>query len=91
MLPYAIAAAVVAAAALLSGLIGGERNTIILGLVGVGLAWSAFRGSVISPFLRVFLVIFSAEFVLIGLAFLIGKAGYWPDALKAMTYPSSCR
>jgi len=87
MLPYAIAAAVIAAAALLTGLTGGERNTIILGLVGVGLAWSAFRGSVISPFLRVFLVIFSAEFVLIGLAFLIGKAGYWPDALKAMTIP----
>jgi vitamin B12/bleomycin/antimicrobial peptide transport system ATP-binding/permease protein len=87
MLPYAIAAAVIAAASLISGLSGGDRNAIILGVVGAGLAWSAFRGNVISPFLRVFLVIFSAEYALTGLAFLMGKYGYWLEALQAITIP----
>jgi vitamin B12/bleomycin/antimicrobial peptide transport system ATP-binding/permease protein len=87
MLPYAIAAAIIAAASLISGLAGGDRNAIILGVVGAGLAWSAFRGSVISPFLRVFLVIFSAEYVLTGLAFLLGKHGFWPEVLEALTIP----
>jgi vitamin B12/bleomycin/antimicrobial peptide transport system ATP-binding/permease protein len=87
MLPYAIAAAIVTALSLVSGAVAGDRNTLILALVGAGLAWSALRGSVISPFLRVFLVIFSAEFVLTGLCYLAGKNGFWPEALKAITIP----
>jgi vitamin B12/bleomycin/antimicrobial peptide transport system ATP-binding/permease protein len=88
MLPYAIAAAIMGAAALISGLVGGDRNALILGAVGAGLAWSAYRGDVISPFLRVFLVIFSAEFVLTALCYLLGKNGLWPAALEALTIPS---
>jgi vitamin B12/bleomycin/antimicrobial peptide transport system ATP-binding/permease protein len=88
MLPYAIAAAIMGAAALLSGLIGGDRNALILGIVGAGLAWSAYRGNVISPFLRVFLVIFSAEFTLTALCYLLAKNGFWPEALQAIAIPS---
>jgi vitamin B12/bleomycin/antimicrobial peptide transport system ATP-binding/permease protein len=88
MLPYAIAAAIMGAAALISGLVGGDRNALILGVVGAGLAWSAYRGNVISPFLRVFLVIFSAEFVLTTLCYLVAKNSLWPAILEALTIPS---
>jgi vitamin B12/bleomycin/antimicrobial peptide transport system ATP-binding/permease protein len=88
MLPYAIAAAIMGAAALVSGLVGGDRNALILGAVGAGLAWSAYRGNVISPFLRVFLVIFSAEFVLTALCYLLAKNGFWPASLEAVAIPS---
>ncbi len=88
MLPFAIAAAIVALASLMGGIIEGDRARLILGVVGGGLAWSAFRGNLISPFLRVLLVIFSAEFVLTGVGFLLGRHGLWPSALSAITIPN---
>ncbi len=87
MLPYAIAVAVVTALSLISGIAGGDRSALILAVVGAGITWSAYKGSTISPFLRVFLVIFSAEFVLTGLCYLAGKNGLWPEALSALTIP----
>ncbi len=86
MLPFAIAAAVVAAAALISGLTG-ERTALILGAVGLGLAFAAFRGGRVSSFLRVFLVIFSVEYVVTGAAYLLAKHGIWPEAYKALAIP----
>ena len=88
MLPHAVAAALVAAAALVSGLVDGDRGGLIIGAVGLGLAWSAFRGGVISPFLRVFLVIFSIEFVATGLGWVLAKRGWWPEALQAIAIPT---
>jgi len=88
MLPHAIAAAIVAAASLVSGLADGDRGGLVLGVVGVGLAWSAFRGGLISPFLRVFLVIFSVEYVVTGLGYLMARNGLWPQALAELSIPS---
>jgi vitamin B12/bleomycin/antimicrobial peptide transport system ATP-binding/permease protein len=87
MLPYAIAAAVIAAASLISGF-SGDRMPLVLAAVGAGLAFSAFRAAVISPFLRVFMVIFSAEYALTGLGYLMGKHGFWPEALGAIAIPA---
>ncbi len=86
MLPFAIAVAVVAAAALISGLTG-ERTALILGAVGLGLAFAAFRGGRVSSFLRVFLVIFSVEYVATGAAYLLAKHGVWPQAYQGLAVP----
>jgi vitamin B12/bleomycin/antimicrobial peptide transport system ATP-binding/permease protein len=87
MLPYAIAVAIVAAASLVSAAFGGGRGPLVLGLVGLGLAWAAFRGGAVSSFLRVFLVIFTVEYAVTGTAFLLAQNGVWPQAYRALAIP----
>ncbi len=87
MFPYAVAAAIVAAASLLTGVTGGGRGPLVLGIVGLGLAFSAFRGAQVSSFLRLFLVIFSLEYIGLGTAYLLAQHGIWPEAYKSLTIP----
>ena len=87
MFPFAVAAAIVAAAALLTGLTGSSRTPLVLAVVGAGLAFAAYRGTRVSSFLRLFLVIFSVEFVVTGAAYLLAQNGIWPEAYRSLSVP----
>jgi vitamin B12/bleomycin/antimicrobial peptide transport system ATP-binding/permease protein len=88
MKPYAIAAAIAAALAFISGVAGGDRMALVIAGVGAGVAFAAYRGETISAFLRVLLTVFSAEYALTAAAYLLGKNGWWPETLNAITIPS---
>jgi vitamin B12/bleomycin/antimicrobial peptide transport system ATP-binding/permease protein len=88
MKSFAIAAAVTGLLALIGGVAGGDRMALVLAAVGAGVAFAAWRGERISAFLRVLLTVFSLEYAVLGAAYLLGKNGWWPHALKAITIPS---
>jgi vitamin B12/bleomycin/antimicrobial peptide transport system ATP-binding/permease protein len=81
------AAAVTAALALTSGLFDTDRLGLVLGVVGALLAFAVWRGRDLSAFLKVLLTVFTFEYALTGLGYLLGRNGMWPDALKAVTIP----
>jgi vitamin B12/bleomycin/antimicrobial peptide transport system ATP-binding/permease protein len=87
MIPYASAAALVAAIALVAGVAGASAAVIGLGAVGALVAYVAWSSPKISPFLRLFIVIFSAEYAITGAAHLLGRNGWWPQALEAVKIP----
>ncbi len=87
MLPYAIAAAVMGAIALLTGIGAQDKVSMGLGVVGALLTYVAWQSVRISAFLRLFIVIFAVEFVVTGAAHLAGKYGYWPEAYEALKIP----
>jgi vitamin B12/bleomycin/antimicrobial peptide transport system ATP-binding/permease protein len=87
MKPYAIAAAITALIALVAGVSLGDRMSYVLAAVGLALALSAWRADVISAFLRVLMTVFTVEYAVTGVAYVLGKAGMWPEALKAITIP----
>ena len=88
MLPYAVAVAAVALLSLIAGVTGGDKLTIGLGVVGLLLAVAALKAATISAFLRLFIVIFAAEYAVTGLGYLMGANGYWPAAYAALKIPS---
>jgi vitamin B12/bleomycin/antimicrobial peptide transport system ATP-binding/permease protein len=84
----AIASAVVAVLCLAFGGVGGQKALMGLGAVGILLAWAAYQSPRISAFLRLFITVFSIEYVVLSLAYLAGAQGYWPEALQAVSIPS---
>jgi putative ATP-binding cassette transporter len=87
MKTYAIAAVITAALALLGGLLGGDRLAFVLAAVGAALAAAAWRANAISAFLRVLMTVFTLEYAVIGVAYLLGMVGWWPEAWKAVMIP----
>ncbi len=87
MLHYAIAAAIMGAAAFLTGIVAQDKVSMGLGLVGVLLAYVAWQSVRISAFLRLFVVIFAVEYAVTGAAHLAGKYGYWPEVYQALKIP----
>ncbi len=81
------AVAATAVLALAYGLFGGDRMALILAAVGGLLAFSTYRSPAVSSFLRVLMTVFAVEFALMGVAYMLGKAGWWPETLKAITIP----
>jgi vitamin B12/bleomycin/antimicrobial peptide transport system ATP-binding/permease protein len=80
-----IGVTIAAAIALVAGITKGDVDVLGLaadptllsiGAVGLTLALTAFRSSLISPFLRVFSTIFAVEYVVTGLAYVAGRAGW---------------
>jgi putative ATP-binding cassette transporter len=88
MKPFALAAALVGASALLIGATGWDGLTFGLGVVGFLVAAATFASARISPFLRVFMTIFSTEYAVTGAGYLLGARGWWPEALSAIKIPS---
>jgi vitamin B12/bleomycin/antimicrobial peptide transport system ATP-binding/permease protein len=88
MRPYAIAAAVTALLALIGGITGGDRMAFVLAAVGGAFAAAAWRADAMSAFLRVLMTVFALEYAVTGVAYLLGKNGWWPDALAAIAIPS---
>jgi vitamin B12/bleomycin/antimicrobial peptide transport system ATP-binding/permease protein len=61
----------------------------LLGGVVLICAATTFRSTTISSFLRIFVVIFSTETIVFGLAVLAGRAGLWPAAYAQYFPPES--
>jgi len=56
---------------------------------GAALAAATWRAAAISAFLRIFSVVFAAEFVCVALALVAAQLGLWPAALNDMRPPAS--
>src|SRR5437764_14629502 len=60
-----------------------------VGGAGLVLALATLRAPSISAFLRVFLTIFAAEYILTALAFVLVRVGWWPASLADAAPPAS--
>jgi vitamin B12/bleomycin/antimicrobial peptide transport system ATP-binding/permease protein len=96
--PLSIGAAITAAIALVAGVtkkgvdvlgLAADPTLVSLGAVGLLLALTTFRSSLISPFLRVFSTIFAVEYVVTGLAYVAVETGWWPPSLAEVAPPAS--
>ena len=83
MSPLSIGVAVTAVIALVAGVTRGtvvvpglaaDPTLLSIGAVGLMLALTTFRSSLISPFLRVFSTIFAVEYVVTGLVYVAVEA-----------------
>ena len=54
---------------------------------GFVLAFATWRAQAISAFLRIFSVVFAAEYAVVALAFAAASLGFWPQALAPLTPP----
>jgi putative ATP-binding cassette transporter len=83
-------AAVAAAAlvALANALMGGGAMAFVLAGVGSVLAFAIFRSGALSAFLKVLLTVFAFEYAGTTIAHVLGKIGWWHEALKAITIPA---
>jgi vitamin B12/bleomycin/antimicrobial peptide transport system ATP-binding/permease protein len=96
--PLSIGVAVAAAFALVTGITKGagdilglaaDPTLLSIGAVGLMLAHTTLRSSLISPFLRVFSTIFAVEYVVTALAYVAVRAGWWPIGLSELAPPAS--
>jgi hypothetical protein len=96
--PLSIGVAVAAAFALVTGITKGagdilglaaDPTLLSIGAVGLMLAHTTLRSSLISPFLRVFSTIFAVEYVVTALAYVAVRAGWWPLGLSELAPPAS--
>ena len=104
MRPLSIGVAITAAIALVAGVtkegvdvlgLAADPTLLSIGAVGLMLALTTFRSSLISPFLRVFSTIFAVEYVVTGLAYVaVGRAGglqAWWNQCRPRAFPSPSR
>jgi len=68
---------------------GGDMGSGTLGIVGLLCAFTTYRSTSISSFLKVFVGIFTTETVIFGAAVLAGRVGLWPAAYRAYLPPDS--
>ena len=66
-----------------------DPNLLSIGAVGLTFALTTFRSSLISPFLRVFSTIFAVEYIVTGLAYVAGRAGWWFPNFSELMPPAS--
>ncbi len=93
-----IAVAVVAVMAACAGLVAGTEDLgflkvdpalLSIGGVGAMMAFVTARSAARSQFLGVFSIVFAAEYVLTGIAYLAARGGWWPSALAEAAPPAS--
>ena len=98
MKALSICVGVAAIVALLIGVKGGggdlfdlaaDPALLSIAAVGLGLAVTTFRSSLISPFLRVFSTIFAVEYVVTAVAYVVAQEGWWPPSLSEAAPPAS--
>jgi vitamin B12/bleomycin/antimicrobial peptide transport system ATP-binding/permease protein len=96
--PLSAGVAITAAIALVAGVtkegvdvlgLAADPTLLSIGAVGLMLALTTFRSSLISPFLRVFSTIFAVEYVVTRLAYVAVEAGWWPPSLAEVAPPAS--
>ena len=98
-MPFFIAfVAASAAACLVAALVKGGGSVLglpvdgaLLSVAASGfvLAFATWRAQAISAFLRIFSVVFAAEYAVVALAFAAASLGFWPQALAPLTPPPS--
>jgi vitamin B12/bleomycin/antimicrobial peptide transport system ATP-binding/permease protein len=83
------AVAVASVVALLNGVAGGGgAMAFVLAGVGGTLAFAIARSGTLSAFLKVLLTVFAFEYAATTFAHVLGKIGWWPEALKAILIPA---
>jgi len=66
-----------------------DPTLFALAIAGAAICAATWKAPRISAFLRVFSWIFAIEFIVLSLAFLLGRVGYWPAALAGAQVPLS--
>ena len=89
MKPLSIAVAALAAAALAVYFKSGDPSAALLTVFALACAYTTFRSSTISAFLRILVAIFSTETVLFGALSLLGSLDLWPKAYEEYQLPDS--
>jgi putative ATP-binding cassette transporter len=89
MKPLSIGVALFGLLALVLAETVSDTATAILGVAALLCAFTTFRSTAISSFLKIFVGIFSTETVVFGLAVLAGKAELWPAAYEEYLPPES--
>ena len=85
----AIAVAIFAIAAAAVGIKTSDNLVFFLAGASLVCAYSAWRSSAISAFLKIFVAIFATETIVFGLAMLVAKLGLWPATLREYMLPES--
>ena len=68
---------------------GSDMGSGALGIVALLCAFTTYRSSSISSFLKVFVGIFTTETVVFGAVVLAGRAGFWPATYREYLPPDS--
>jgi len=61
-----------------------DPSLLTIGVVGLGLALTTYRSSLISRFLRVFSATFAVEYIAAAVAYIAEQAGWWPPSLSEL-------
>ncbi|QXX75677.1 ABC transporter ATP-binding protein/permease [Methylovirgula sp. HY1] len=67
----------------------GDTIVALLAVAALGCAYTTYRASAISSFLKIFAAIFTTETVVFGAAFLVAKMHWWPASLAQYRLPES--
>jgi putative ATP-binding cassette transporter len=89
MRPLSIGVALFGLLALVVAVTGKDATTAVLGVTALVCAFTTFRSTAISSFLKIFVGIFSTETIVFGLAALAGPAELWPAAYAEYLPPES--
>jgi vitamin B12/bleomycin/antimicrobial peptide transport system ATP-binding/permease protein len=89
MKALSIAVALFGLVALVQPLLQGNPAAALLGVAALIAAFTTFRSSAISSFLKVFVGIFSTETIVFGIPVLIGRTGHWPSGYGEYLPPES--
>jgi vitamin B12/bleomycin/antimicrobial peptide transport system ATP-binding/permease protein len=89
MKPLSIGVALFGLLALVLAETGKDAATAVLGVAALLCAFTTFRSTAISDFLKIFVGIFSAETIVFGLAVLAGEVELWPAAYAEYLPPQS--
>ncbi len=85
-------AAILAVFSLTAAVIGqihGDGAVLLLAATGLLCAFTTYRSSTISSFLRIFSTIFAIKTVVFGVLFLVAQFGLWPASLDDYEIPES--
>jgi putative ATP-binding cassette transporter len=89
MKPLSICVALFGLLALVVAARAQDASTAVLGFAALICAFTTFRSTAISSFLKIFVGIFSVETIVFGLAVLLAQAELWPAAFADYELPDS--
>jgi vitamin B12/bleomycin/antimicrobial peptide transport system ATP-binding/permease protein len=89
MKPLSFVVALFGLAALVQPIRDANASAAVLGVVTLIAAFTTFRSSGISSFLKIFVGIFSTEIIVFGLAVVAARAGFWPNYFAQERLPES--
>jgi putative ATP-binding cassette transporter len=89
MKPLSICVALFGLLALVVAALAQDGSSAVLGVAALMCAFTTFRSTAISSFLKVFVGIFSIETIVFGLLVLIARAELWPESFTDYQLPGS--
>jgi putative ATP-binding cassette transporter len=89
MKPLSICVALFGLLALVVAALAQDASTAVLGIAALICAFTTFRSTAISSFLKIFVGIFSIETIVFGLLVLVARAELWPEAYGDYELPGS--